>query len=249
MKHLLLPIFIVIGISGSSQIVNIESARMQSDTTGWMGGAGASFSIAKNTRKIFSADMDVHLQYKTQKDLWLILANHGFLKAGSEKYVSHGLIHLRYNTKVNPWLRWEIFAQWQNNLITQIDSRYLVGTGPRFKIFSTKVFRLYAASLMMYEREKERTTPVVKHSDMRNSSYVSFTITPEDHFEIISTTYYQPLLKNFSDHRILNQIVLRTKLGKHFKVSMRWSYLHDRFPAGSAPRTTYSFGSGLEYDL
>ncbi len=214
-----------------------------------MGGAGTSLSIAKNTRKIFNVEADVHLQYKTKKDLWLILANYGFLKAGSEKYASHGLVHFRFNTKVNAWLRWEIFAQWQNNIITQIDSRYLIGTGPRFKIFSTEVFRLYAASLIMYEREKERTIPIIKHSDLRNSSYVSFTVVPAKHFEIISTTYYQPLLKNFNDYRILNQMAMRTKLGKHFKISMRWNYLHDRFPAGTAPKTTYNFGSGLEYDL
>jgi hypothetical protein len=214
-----------------------------------MGGAGVSLSIAKNVNKIFNVDADVHLQHKTQKNLWLILGSYGHLKSGSQKFISHGLIHLRFNTKLNPWLRWEIFAQWQNNLITQIDSRYLLGTGPRFKIVSTDIFRLYAASLLMYEREKELTTPVIKHSDLRSSSYVSFTIVPAEHFEIISTTYYQPLFKNLDDYRILNQIALRTKLGKHFKISMRWSYLHDRLPAGTAPKTTYSFGSGLEYDL
>ena len=33
----------------NSQIVNIESARMQSDTVGWMGGAGAAVALTQNT--------------------------------------------------------------------------------------------------------------------------------------------------------------------------------------------------------
>ena len=51
-----------------SQIVNIESARMQSDTVGWMGGAGAAVALTQNTAKIFATDMEAYLQYKTSND-------------------------------------------------------------------------------------------------------------------------------------------------------------------------------------
>jgi hypothetical protein len=231
------------------QIVNIETARMQSDTTGWMGGAGANATIAKNTQNIFILNTDVHLQYKTKKDLWLILASTNLLKAGEERFFNNTFLHLRYNRKINNLLRWEIFAQAQNNQVTQIDSRFLVGTGPRFKILSTKVIRLYAASLVMYEREKEKTDPVVRHSDIRNSSYASFTITPSPHIEIISTTFYQPLFKNFGDYRWLNQSVFKLRATKHLSMYLRWNYLYDRFPAGTAPRTTYNLSSGIEYDF
>lgn len=232
-----------------AQIVNVESARMQSDTTGWMGGASANVTMAKNTEKIFILNTDVHLQYKTQKDLWLILASSNILKAGEERFFNNTFLHLRYNRKISKLLRWEIFAQGQNNQVTQIDSRYLVGTGPRFKILSTDVIRLYAASLIMLEREKERTDPVVFHNDIRNSSYATFTITPTGNIEIISTTFFQPLFKKPSDFRVLNQSSFKLKASRHFAVSLRLSYLHDRFPAGTAPKTTYNFSSGLEYDF
>lgn len=232
-----------------AQIVNVESARMQSDTTGWMGGASANVTMAKNTEKIFILNTDVHLQYKTEKDLWLILASSNILKAGEERFFNNTFLHLRYNRKISKLLRWEIFAQGQNNQVTQIDSRYLVGTGPRFKILSTDVIRFYAASLIMLEREKERTDPVVFHNDIRNSSYITFTITPTGNIEIISTTFFQPLFKKPSDFRVLNQSSFKLKASRHFAVSLRLSYLHDRFPAGTAPKTTYNFSSGLEYDF
>jgi hypothetical protein len=248
-KSVLLLFLLCCAFTSRSQIVNIESARMQSDTTGWMGGAGAGLTLAENVDRIFILNTDVHLQYKSQKDLWLILASSNFLKAGDESFVNNSFVHFRYNRKLNPWLRWEAFTQWQNNQLTQIDSRFLIGTGPRFKIFSNKFIRLYAATLAMWEREKEKTDPVIKHENVRSSSYVSFTITPTPTVELISTTFYQPLFKDYSDYRILNQASLKVKATKHFSISLRWNYLYDRKPAGSAPKTTYVFGSGIEYDF
>ena len=159
------------------------------------------------------------------------------------------MAHLRYNKKVNEWLRWEFFGQFQNNDITQIDSRILAGTGPRFKLMKLPTFRLYAAILFMYEREKEATIPIVRHSDVRNSSYISFTWLPKDYLEMISTTYFQPRLSQFNDFRILNQISFKVKATPHFSLSVKWNYLHDKAPAGTAPKTVYNFATGFTYDL
>jgi hypothetical protein len=246
---ILIAALLLLQHSLSAQIVNIESARMQSDTTGWMGGAGAGITLAKNVEKIFIVNTDVHLQYKTKKDLWLILGSSNLLKVGDEKFFSNMFLHLRYNRKLNDWLRCEVFGQAQNNQVTQIDSRFLAGMGPRFKILSNKIIRFYAASLVMYECEKERTIPVVSHNDIRSSNYASFTITPAGNIEIISTTFFQPLFNKPSDYRILNQSAVKVKASKHFALSLRFSYLHDRFPAGTAPHTTYNFTTGLEYEF
>ena len=240
--------FIVVTVA-KGQIVNVESARMQSDTTGWMGSFGAGLSFSRDKQSVLGIDLDSHLQYKTKKDLWLILGHYGFLEGGREKFIYNSLGHIRYNTKLNDWLRWEAFAQMQNNLLTQIQSRFLLGTGPRFKIVSTEKFHFYAASLIMYERETEKTKPPVRHFDWRNSSYVSFTIIPSKTVEIITTTYFQPLIKFFADWRILNQLVINVKASKHFEMSVRWNYLHDRYPAGTAPKTTYSFDTGGKFNL
>lgn len=124
MRNFLLLLFIFITIIPSAQIVNIESARMQTDTTGWMGGAGIRFSLSKSVSRIFTADLDVHLQYKKQKALWLILANHNFLRGGSEKFVSNSLVHLRRNRNLNPWLSWEVSTQFKHQLFSAIDKKF-----------------------------------------------------------------------------------------------------------------------------
>lgn len=248
---ILAAIFLLLQLPGRSQIVNVESARMQSDTVGWMGSFGAAFSMTRNTSRIFGANADAHLQYKTSRDrgLWLILGNYNLLKISGRNFLSDGLLHLRYNRKVNEWLRWEFFGQFQNNDITQIDSRILLGTGPRFKLVKQPRFRLYGATLLMFENEKEATKPAVKHSDLRKSSYLSFTWLPKDYLELISTTYFQPRMDRLSDYRILNQLVFKVKATPHFSLTTKWNYLHDRFPAGTAPGTVYNFATGFSYEL
>jgi|CXWL01.1.fsa_nt_gi hypothetical protein len=244
-------VLLVVLLPATAQIVNTESARMQSDTTGWQGGAGLGMSLTQNTVKIFGMEAETHLQYKTSNDrgLWLILGNYNFLKVGSKANISNYFAHFRYNRKINDWLRWEVFTQYQNNDVMQIDSRFLAGTGPRFKLIKNKFFRLYAGSLFMFENEKEKTSPAALHNDWRNSSYISFTWTPKDNIELISTTYLQPLLKKPSDYRLLNQAIFKVKASPHFALSVKWNYLYDRFPAGIVPRNPYSFSTGIDYDF
>jgi hypothetical protein len=205
--------------------------------------------VERNTTQIVTVDLEAHVQYKTQKDLWLLLADYGFLKGGGQKYLSNSFAHLRYNRKINKVLRWEAFAQAQNNYITQIKHRFLVGTGPRFKIFSAKTFKMYAASLLMFEHETEDIKPEIIHRDIRSSSYLSFTFLPTENIEIISTLFYQPLVNNWHDARIFNQAVMMVKASKRFNMYIKWNYLFDTRPAGIAPETTYRFLSGFNFNF
>jgi len=244
----LLVLFSFLFIVSKAQIVNIESARMQSDTTGWMGNASASFALTKNTQKVFSADADAHVQYKSKRSLWLLLGSYDFLKASGSSLIDNTFLHFRYNYKLNPIIRWEAFTQIQKNVITGISSRFLIGTGPRFKVLSNKLIRLYAASLLMYEREDETVSDIIQNN-ARSSSYVSFTITPNKQVEIISTSFFQPMLNNWNDYRLLNQVSIRVKAAKKLALAVKWNYLNDSRPVAGVPSVNYSLSTGINYEF
>ncbi len=235
-------------ITARAQIVNIESARMQSDTIGWKGNAGASVSLSKNVQQVFSTELDAHIQYKSTKSLYLLLGSYGFLKGAGTKLIDNTFLHLRYNYKLSRIIRWEAFTQVQQNVISYIKSRFLIGTGPRFKLLSTKIIRLYAASLLMYEREEETNSNNIHHN-ARSSSYVSFTITPNKQLEIISTSFFQPLLTNWNDYRILNQVSVSVKAGKKLAMRVNWNYLNDSNPVPGIPSVNYALGAGANYEF
>lgn len=248
-RLLILILLVILSAGGQAQVVNIESSRIQTDTLGWAGSGGAAVSITKNTQQVITIDVEAHLQYKTKKSLWLILGDYGFLKGGNEKFLLNSFGHLRFNHKLNKWIRWEAFTQVQSNHIMQIRSRYLTGTGPRFKILALPKFRLYAATLAMYEHETEKTKPAVVHNNIRSSSYLSFTFLPTDNIELVSTTFYQPLFNNLSDARVFNQTSFQVNATERFSMYLRWNWIYDKKPAGTAPKTNYQLISGFSLEF
>ncbi len=230
-----------------SQIVNIETQRIQSDTTGWLGSIGSSFSFEKNVVEVLNISTMVHVEYKTHKSLYLVLMNYQFLGGSGQTLDNNFFYHLRYNYKLGPVVRWEAFTQLQNNRITGIRSRFLVGSGPRFKILKSSHFALYASTAAMYEFEKEETSPLTTQEGIRSSSYISANFKPSGKAEFITTLFYQPLFRNFNDYRILNEVSIKLKFTKRFDFSIGWQYLYDNNPVPLVPKLSYRITNGIEY--
>jgi hypothetical protein len=229
-------------------IVNVENSRIQSDTTGWMGSAGTSFSYTQNVQQVLSISANMHLQYKTEKDLYLLLGNYNLLKGDNQQFVNNQFYHLRYNRKLSKVVRWEAFTQWQQNSINNIDLRALLGTGPRFKVHERKRTKLYVGVLAMYEYEKDKN-PQEIHKDLRGDNYASFTYKPNAIFDVTSTTFYQPLYRDFNDYRILNQLVFNIKATKHFTISTNWDYSYDAAPPIGTPNINFAITNGFIYNF
>lgn len=233
----------------NAQVINIENARMQTDTTGWKGEANGNFALVNNGVKLWLAGADAHIQYKTKKDLWLGIVQYSLQKSPQQKFSDQALAHIRYNRKIGRSLRWEAFTQLQNNNVNNIQRRFLLGTGPRFKLADTKIIHLYVATAVMYEFEKETGFPKITHSDMRSSNYISFTLVPGPNVDLSATTYFQPLFKDLSDHRFLTQARLKVKMGKHSALNLRWFHLFDTRPAGNSPKEVYALSMGIGFEF
>jgi hypothetical protein len=247
MKFIIFLLFIFT-INIYSQVVNIESRRMRTDTIGWSGSAKINFQLSKTTEEIFDFGGALHSQYKTKNDLWLFLAEVRLIKGAGTEFVNSGFAHLRYNRKITEsLLRWEIFAQYQYNKALEVGERILAGTGPRFKIYDSDLFRLYCAALYMFEYQQSVDKTILERNH-RSSSYVSFTFDYE-RFLFSNTAYYQPNLKNFRDYRILLQSELKIKIFKNLSFVSGFNFRYDSYPFPDVPKTTYSLFNGLEFEF
>ncbi len=250
MKKLLF-ILLVIGIAKTNfgQVVNIEEKRIKTDTVGWAGSGEASLFLNKNNDFVLSFITDIHLQYKNKKSLFLLLTDITTVQVNEEQsFINSGFQHFRYNYKIKDKFVWEAFVQGQYNEPLAIDYRVLVGTGPRFKVVGTDKFRLYLAALYMNETEQNTGIEFVQNNH-RLSSYVSFTLTPNKNYSIISTTYFQPRLDDFSDNRISTTIDLKSYLTKKLYLNLNYNLLDDSAPAEGIVNTIYEMtaGIGLEF--
>lgn len=232
-----------------AQIVNVESLRIQTDTTGFAGNVGGDFTITKDVAQIFSANAYATIQYKSKKNTYLLLGNYSFLRGADKKLLNKLFTHFRYDRKITRFFRMEGFTQLQFNKITKIDTRFLIGAGPRFKIPTRDKWKTYVGILFMYEYEKELTDPIIYHHVVRNSSYLSFTFTPNDIVKLVSTTFYQPKIDEFSDFRILNQESIEFSISKKLSATMNWSYLYDARPVAGIPNSNYTFSTGIKYEF
>lgn len=243
----LLLFFVLPSLFTNAQIVNVESKRLKSDTTGWLGSIGVSFEMEKSAVRVMNINTEAQLEYKAPRSLYLFLVNYDLLKGEGTTFQNNLFYHLRYNYKINDLLRWEAFSQMQNNNVAGIKMRLLLGTGPRFKISGTEKLALYASTAVMYENEKELTTPVIHHEDIRSSSYASFTWKPVAKSEIVSTLFFQPLFKNLEDYRVLHELNLRFNFTENFSFVTTWKYLFDSKPPAKIPGESYSIKNGIQY--
>jgi Protein of unknown function, DUF481 len=240
MKGVLLLWLLLAAGQVNAQLVNIESRRIHNDSMRCAGEFNFNFSYRDiNDKKfsVLSSNLMLQLKSKNFNSYWLFLGAADISKAGGSKFENSHFLHLRYNQKWGKIVRWEAFAQFQRNLPIGIQWRYLFGTGPRFKLLSSQLLHLYAGVLYMYDYE--RTTNDVLSRGSRNSTYASFTIhVPAIKMEMTGTTYYQPLLQNFKDYRILSENRLAFNITKKFKVQTSFRYYFDsRPPTGFVAHT------------
>jgi len=240
-------IMLFINTLSYSQILNVESLRKVTDTSGWSGSASVNFSLRRNVNDFIVINSDIHLQYKMDRHLILFKNDVAFQKIDGQDFDNAFITHLRYNYKVAPKWYWEAFTQGQFNRVNLINFRALAGTGPRFKLTSSEKYRFYLGSLAMYEYEEvdDGITPLQKN--WRWSNYLSFSIYPSDRVTLVSTTYYQPRFNLFSDYRISSESSLVVGLLKNFALKTTYLFVYDAVPAVGIPNSQYNFTTGFTY--
>lgn len=248
MERFLLIFFVVTGFNfTAAQIVNVESLRRVSDTSKWSGAANLDIGLIKNTKSIFKITNKIRLQYNTDKNTYLFINDLKLEQIESNSFVNKGIQHLRYNRKLTERVKLEIFAQSQYDAISDIKFRGLLGVGPRIKLSKNDKFRYYLGTLLMFEHEEASDNTIDILRDFRGSAYFSCSIYPLDNISVVSTTYYQPLLKQFSDFRISNETSLGIKVFKNLQYKTTFTYQYDASPIIGIPKTQYELSNGIVY--
>ena len=247
MKYFIAILFFAFTINASSQILNAESLRKVTDTSGFSGSASLDFSVKRDLNNYLGFSSTTHLQYKMNRNL-VIWKNDIELKSiGDNSFENAGITHLRYNYRFHPHIAWEVFTQAQYNKVSKIDFRGLVGMGPRFKLTNSENYKFYLGTHIMFEEEEldDGVTPIPR--DFRGTSYLSFSMYPTSNITISSTTYYQPKLRQFSDYRISSQTSLLIRMFNSFAFKTSYTFIFDQYPAVGIPNSQYNLTSGIGY--
>ncbi len=233
----------------SSQILNVESLRKVTDTSGFSGSISLDFSVKRDVKNYLGFENSTHLQYQMKRHLILLKNDIQFQSVEGDKFQNSGITHLRYNYKITSRFTWEVFGQAQYNKVAKIDFRGLAGSGPRFKLSDSEKYKFYLGALAMYEYEKLRDDVEPFRELARGSMYFTASIYPTDNITFITTTYYQPKFKEFSDYVFSNQSSLLIKLFDNFAFKTSYTFVFDAYPAEGIPNSQYNLTSGVVYSF
>jgi len=212
------------------QLVNIESKRMQTDTVRFVFKGDLSFNYTNNDGDyIYKLKNNLTTQFKS-KDLnkiLFIVGDFGLIRSVDKDFENSWFLHLRYNHEIHNFFRLEGFVQGQNNKILDVNGRYLVGAGVRFKLVSKDHFKMYWGNAYMFEYEISDFLDE-RFENHRYSSYLSFSYKiPNTSLSIVNTTYFQPLIKDFTDYRLLEQLKVNVTINKKLSMFALLDYYYD----------------------
>lgn len=231
-----------------AQILNVESQRKSDKESIWSGNTNLNIQLIENKNSFLLVSNRTRLQYKKDKQLVLFINDYNFKESNSNKIVSKGIQHLRYNYKWSKKIRAEIFVQNQFDEVSKIKYRRLIGFGPRFKLNDDEDYRFYLGTLIMAEWEKIRSdVESSDFNDYRVSTYFSFSIFPKKDVSIVSTTYLQPRIDEPKDFRLSNESKVVFKIFKNLAFNIQFTITHDKYPAVDIPKTQYKLSNGLTY--
>ena len=247
----LFPLIIVHTLS-YGQLINIENQRVQSDSVKTITAFDLQYNYQNNNNEELSlVNFSGIYQHKTKdlKNYFLLLGNIDYSLANGEQLSNSGLIHFRYNRKLNKKIRLEALTQYQYNKILGIESRNLIGIGPRYKINKSEKTVFYIGSLVMQEFEK---TPddTKTMSYQRLSNYLSLSIKNKANtLEFASVVYYQPNINFWEDYRISSQTSLAFNITSKLQFVNSLNYGFDSYAPTNVSKKNIILTNGLKINL
>ncbi len=237
--------------NGNSQVVNIESKRLYSDSSGISGNIGGNFSAVQTANLLYSLGAQSRIQHKSKsnKHNSFILGEFKYTRSSEEIFANSGLLHLRYayRIKQSPW-KWETYYQIQYNELLNQRLRTILGSGIRWKFLDNKGFRFFTGTSFFAEYEEIQPNNQFNR-DIRWSNYLSWFIEPTSTLSFTAATYYQPLPYDFSDFRFMGQYALIIKLVKNLSLRTEYTIFHDSKPPEGVRKTIFSSSLGLSYSF
>lgn len=113
------------------QVVNIENKRFANDTARWSAQASFRYSVTENTQRSVALGANGGVQYIEKVHRAFFITDFTVDRVERNAFRNTGFQHLRYNYAWRgPWVG-EAFTQLQYNKPLRIDSRWMMGLGPR----------------------------------------------------------------------------------------------------------------------
>lgn len=256
-KSILLYLLLFWSATAFTQIVNIESLRMNGRDKKLSGIVDLDFAVRKNKAgQTVVVGTDVGAQWNLGDRHRLIFLSGYHLTqfndsddptAPSRNFNNQAFAHLRYNFDLSKSIALEAYSQTQWDEIQEIDIRMLNGAGLRFQLLQTDTASFYfgLSYMLEYEETSEDPENITVNEHQRLSSYVSGQLGLNPFLNFNYVLYFQPRPAELADFRLSSNVGLSIRLTSKVNFTTSASLLFDSRPPITVPKTQYFLSNGI----
>jgi putative salt-induced outer membrane protein YdiY len=214
-------------------VVSISPVEI-GDNSGFSGGVELGLDTKRgNTHKdAYKASANINYDNNTSYVTWFRISGE-YGKANDVEDTNKIYAHLRYiHSLSEDLLRYEVFLQAQEDKFKALNYRGVGGIGLRAKIFNTPIGgKGYFGLGAMYE-EINYTDPSIDpdENNIRLNSYLAYSLKFTNNSSLVYTFYYQPVLDDFEDYVMTNDLELILEVYKKLYLKFSLSYDRDSRP-------------------
>ena len=245
----------MLGWAVSAQaIVNIESLRAGDAQPGYSGAVNLSVDGQSGNTDKLGINAGARLQWHGGAVTNFAILRYGYGETSGVQDTNKLFTHARHILQVTDTTAYEGFIQAERNVFNRLSFRGLIGGGVRLKLAEIpKVKSLHLGLGGFYSRETLEKRAGLTDSGSQNiwrfSTYLNYVQRFNDSVRVLSTTYYQPAVDDFSDYRLMEEATLSVKMNDSLSLNVSLDLSHDSKPPQTVKKTDTIYSTGIEYSF
>ncbi|QOY54722.1 DUF481 domain-containing protein [Candidatus Sulfurimonas marisnigri] len=165
-------------------------------------------------------------------------------KSNDVKDTNKAFTHIRYihSLTTDENLRYELFAQFENDDFRRINSRVLGGAGLRYRVFNSIQNGKGFFGLGLFNEDIKYTNPLIDPSEnnTRLNSYLAYSVDFSTNSTFSCSIYYQPKVNDFSDYIQTNKLELKVNIYKELFLKFNVIWDVDTNPPVSVKKSDFT---------
>lgn len=192
-------------------------------------------------------------RYHSGNHLIIGLAQANHKTSEGDIIISRFFEHLRYRYQFSNRILGEVFGQHEFDAVKRLQSRALIGVGPKLEIVNDKSYGIDIGVSYMFEYEKLQNDgpPDSGASDLqhRSSTYLVGHYELDERVQLVESLYVQPRVTDAGDLRVLNESQLTFKLTEKLSFATAFTIAYDSTPPDTIKKLDTALKSSLTLNL
>lgn len=251
-KKVFLPLvsFVLLyGAFNAHAIVSMENIHLGKPPQGFVGSYQLDLALETGNTEQADAATGVKLQWTEGKITDFVLANYEYGESARVTNKNKGFAHYRHIEQLDNRFAWEGFTQLSSNQFTNLTLRALAGGGVRITLGEVTDSQAFFLGLGMFYEREELDSKYPDEAAIENTLRANTYLVMKYHFNafvsLVSTTYYQPDLSDFTDFRVIEDLSLVSKLNDALSINVAIDIGHDSMPPRDIKKTDSSVKVGI----